>query len=62
MTALAVLVENSLNPPLRFGGRPHMTAAARGARGEARRGRKTALDRTEKRDQDDALQPGGLYF
>jgi putative transposase len=41
---------------------PSLTAAARGAPEDAGRGRKTALDRTEKRDEDGGPQPGGLYF
>ncbi len=43
-------------------GGPSLTAAAREAHGGSGRGRKAALGRTEKRDQDGALQPGGLYF
>ena len=40
-------------------GKPQQNGSARA---EARQGRKTALDRTEKRDEDGDPPPGGLCF
>ncbi len=48
--------------PLRGGLRPGLTAAARDSSGELGRGRKTALNRTEKHRQDGPDGNRGLYF